>query len=556
MLNVRYSAFEWLSSCRRFSCLALLALLMQSSAAPGLAADSSGDFDLGFLASRNTTLDGDRRLRILGPLYESRTASNGMSLVALRPIFSRAEDPVRRKRRVEFLWPFASVKEMNNERTAQFGIFWETDFNTKDPKSRYRLWLPPFYFGGRDSKGQDYAAVFPLYGSIHEFLTLDSADFFLFPLYMRTMRAGTKTRSFLWPLVTITKGKGISGTKVFPFYSRIASKNMSVRKYVMWPIYTSMRYSQPDGTSGRGYVIFPICGKLSSESDKTWMFLPPFFRWTSGQHGTALNAPWPFIQYSSGKISRFYAWPLLGETREEGIRNSFFMWPFVSSLHRELGSETIEQVAVMPFLQSEIRRPRTVGGTKEDIAVSKPTRRNVNLWPLLHYRSSGAASVLEMPSLWPAASVGSVDKDYAPLWTLYFRSRQGDAVEDDLLWGLFRSRSAPLKQETSLFPLVSYRRSRENEDDIREWSLFKGLIGYSRQGNSRQYRFLYVPLRCRPKEDSPLKPGGCETIEEERSGCNPTFQEPGQDRASSVMEGAVPPAPLGCSKQLVTCAED
>ena len=104
-----------------------------------------------------------------------------------------------------------------------------------------------------------------------------------------------------------------------------------------------------------------------------------------------------------------------------------------------------------------------------------------------------------MPSIWPAASIGSIDKNYAPLWTLYCRSRQDDAVEHDLLWGLFRSRSAPLKQEVSLFPLVSYRRSRENEDDIREWSLLKGLLGYSRHGNSRQYRFLFVPLKARPQ---------------------------------------------------------
>jgi hypothetical protein len=67
-----------------------------------------------------------------------------------------------------------------------------------------------------------------------------------------------------------------------------------------------------------------------------------------------------------------------------------------------------------------------------------------------------------------------------------------NAVEDDVLWGLFRyARQPATYRHVSIFPLVSWDASAENTGML-EWSVLKGLIGRRREGERVSYRVLYL----------------------------------------------------------------
>lgn len=150
---------------------------------------------------------------------------------------------------------------------------------------------------------------------------------------------------------------------------------------------------------------------------------------------------------------------------------------------------------MLPFVQRQVRKKLQQGDEAERVV-----SEDVKIWPLASYRRRGERSLLRAPDLWPVMNINQVERNYAPLWTLYSRERVGDAVETELLWGLYRQRKTEREKSGSIFPLVSWRRSRENEGD-RKWSLLGGLVGYQREGGSRRLQLLYV-IKLRGGADS------------------------------------------------------
>jgi hypothetical protein len=99
---------------------------------------------------------------------------------------------------------------------------------------------------------------------------------------------------------------------------------------------------------------------------------------------------------------------------------------------------------------------------------------------------------LRVLALWPLKHTPAVERNWAPLWSLYSRERVGDGIESELLWGLYRHQRRNDSRRLSLFPLLQSSSSRiENETPLRRWSLLYGLIGYRREGLHKQFRMLY-----------------------------------------------------------------
>ncbi len=449
------------------------------------------EFDFGILGSRDTSLRGEKRLRLLGPFYESRIAQDGSTFRALRPFYSRRTDAATMASRSEFLWPLGVARERDNMRTVRFGTSIWMDFDTEKPESRYRFWILPVLFMGRDIHGEEYFGLFPLGGRVNEILMMDETAFFLFPLYSQNYRNGTMTRDFLWPFLSYMKGEDASRLTILPFYGRSVHKDRSMQEYVLWPLWTSYTYSRQSG-EGFGFILFPLIGHLQEKGQESWLAFPPFLRWTRKQDGRSAYLPWPFIQGSTGSARKLYLWPLIGAKEEEGVRSRFFLWPIVTAWHRELPGQTVDRLVVMPVLQTETRR-EPCGPDGEEGAV---LGRAVKVWPVLSSRCEGDKSVLRVPDLWPTMDVSAIENNYAPFWTLYSRKKIGSVEDIELLWGLYRCRSTETGDIASLFPLVSWERSRENCDRT-EWSLLRGLIGYRRIGSSRRIRLLYLPFESK-----------------------------------------------------------
>lgn len=487
----------------RVKCLILIALLNLPVAGDARAAESEAlEFDFGPLVSRQRDLHGAMRLRVLGPFFERATDEDGQALTAVRPFYSRYDNPELERSRSEYLWPVGYSKRFRDEHSGRVLLAFWTRFDMNDPKSRYRFWVVPLYFQGRDQQGENYAALFPLGGRIHEFLGRDKIEFVLFPLYLRTELNEVPSYSWLWPIFSHTSGRGIYRFRVFPFYGQNRFRDRFNKKFVMWPIWSSAEYFYP-GSSGKGYILFPLYGRLKLDDQRSWMVLPPFFRVSRGERVNLVLAPWPFFQRRTGEIRQTWVWPLWGQKRMHGVQTRFFLWPFLHQERVDRGEEVARRTYLLPFYYSDVHRKRAYAPEPgAPVPRGEMTANYQKIWPLVSYIREDGETRFRMLALWPLKHTPSIERNYAPFWTLIHKVRYEDSSDTEILWGLYRRQvRGPDKSYTSLFPLFERTRDNRAEESIRRWSLLKGLIGYERKGTNKRYQLLYL-LRWGQGEDN------------------------------------------------------
>jgi len=467
-------------------CLVSLALLSCSCSSMSPAGRPS--FDAGPVMSRDNSTDGNFRTRAAGPFFERQSDTNGMTYMAVRPFYSRTFDPLRDRKLTEYLWPVGMIKDFEGEKYIRFLISIAHKFEIDDPDSRFRFWILPILFAGTDVNKEGYFAVFPVGGKVNEFLGRDRMVFVLFPLYLYSEVDGIRTTDILFPLISRTKGKDVSRFRILPFYMQSESGDHFASRSIMWPVWTSVKYNQPNSKGG-GFVLFPLFGHVKLTNQETWMFLPPFFRYSESKQGKSGNYPWPFIQYSSASPEKFYVWPLWGYKEEHGVKTSFFLWPIVRRefLVRPEYQQNRFSVTPVVFYESRVAREK-----KDDNVVKESViARYFRLWPLSSYRREGDSYRFRVLELWPAKQTPAIERNWAALYTLYSHTRTGANSEDELLWGIYRRQNTGKdKRSWSVFPLFSWERSAENGGS-REWNFLKGLVGYKRDGLLKTYRLLY-----------------------------------------------------------------
>ena len=445
-----------------------------------------GDLDVGFLASCDTSPQGAARRRAAGPLFERQVSEDGRQFTGVRPFYSLTRDAERERRLHELLWPLATVKHLGQESTWRFLVGYRHDSDTRTPESRYRAMLFPFVFWGRDLQDTSYFSIFPLGGTLNEFLGRDRIVYALFPLYAYSVIDDTQTWDYLWPIISRTTSDDVSRFRVWPFYGTSRDEGQWHKQFVLWPFWTHARYLEP-GKRGTSYVLFPIYGRTHREDQKGWMALPPFIRWSQSEKRTELNAPWPFFQYARGDYEKFYVWPLWGRKEQGNTLSSFVLWPFVRASHIERKRETLDKLAVFPFVFHE----RVTQVALQEEVAGEVSSRYFKLWPLMSYRREADVSRVRLLELWPLKHTAPIERNMAPLWTLYSRVATPTLLEHELLWGLFRyRREGTASTHVSLFPLFSKSRC-DRDGKQRQWAFLLGLLGHEQDSERSTWRVLW-----------------------------------------------------------------
>jgi hypothetical protein len=462
-------------------------------AAAGACAEPA--WDAGVFAARDRSPEGDRRLRVAGPLWEGRGGADGRTFQALRPLTSTWTIPAAEHSGRDVLWPVGVVREKQGERFWRFANMYAFDYDT-EAQSRGRLVIFPVFFSGRNRAGEIYGAVFPVGGSIHEYLGQDRLRFVLFPLYADSEVNAVRTHSVLWPIISRTRGPGVRRGRVFPFYGYSERDDRWRKQFVLWPFWTSVDYRYPDSEGG-GFLLFPLYGRQREGEKTSWTVLPPFFSGAEGPKQRRLRAPWPFVRIDRGEIDQTALWPLWGRRRQENLENGFLLWPLGYHERVTRRDETLHRLMALPVFYSE--RVETV--PPEHDGEPEVRSRYWKIWPVVSWRREPEASRLRLLALWPLKQTPAIERNYAPLWSLYTRTRAGDTVEDELLWGLWRRRAeADGDGSWSLFPLLAARR--DPARDTRELSALCGLVRTRREGSHRAWSVLYF-LRFGPTDAMP-----------------------------------------------------
>lgn len=459
------------------------------AAAAAVAGTNANDREvrIGPFFSSDTDVDGNMRVRALGPVYEKLCSVSNQNLSAVRPLYSFLDDPDLNNSSTHLLWPAAIGKTFRHD------LDWRVllistyhDFNVNEPDSRYRFWILPFYFQGRGTNNNPYVALFPIAGKIDDGLYHDRIWFVLFPLYSYSRVEDYQTYCALWPVFARGWSEDWDKTRVFPFYGYTRRRTDFIKRFIMWPVWNEATYGFPE-SSGTAWFLTPVMGHVDLSDQESWALIPPLIRFSTRGRQQLIYAPWPVFQYARGITWKFYIWPLAGWKDAHGIQTSFAFWPFAYSTSREhgRGRYTRSKIAPVVFCErwTETRAP---DGKSRPATVA----RTFKFWPLVSFKEDRDRLLVRMPSICPFRDYPSIDRNYAPFWTLFTHAKNGEEIEDEFMWGLFQSRRGPARNRTELFPLFFFERNRLNK--AFEWSLLKGLFARSAGPGGNRYRLLWA----------------------------------------------------------------
>ena len=477
-----------------------------------------------------TEPDGTHRTTAAGPFYESATFPDNTTLSApLRPFYVSAlrPDPDYRHDWAS-LWPLASGKTLRRDRTIRILNYWHYDRDIANPTSAVHNIFFPFWFSGRARDGRTYHALFPIGGTIGDFLVKERIEFLLFPLWARSYVNDVTTTDILWPILsrTTTPDNHIDKFRIFPFYSRNHNAGHYDKTTILWPFWSHATYHYP-ASSGTSWVLFPICGRTSLSDQSGWSLLPPLIQHTVATNGDFRTvAPWPFyIHKRAGSRETLHIWPLYGQRSDGHLFRQYFLWPILTRERNAYSTTRYRRWTLAPFVsyaaysRAPLPAPKVpIGGLPRSAATASATNapppdpfadpdaetlvsRRIKLWPLFTHqtrREPLPATRFAALDLWPGPTPDVVERSWAPFWTLFdYRTAASapdsppDAASLSLLWGLYRQSHAPdAPTQYELFPL--WRHVRAPDDADRHWSLLKGLLAYDRTPSSRRLRLLYL----------------------------------------------------------------
>jgi len=452
------------------------------------AAAVRAEFDAGPLAASRTDAEGTNRLMAFGPLVERVTAPQG-AFSAVRPFWSHTVLPEEELEIHEVFWPLYArrfYKEESSWRALLIftGRRFDVDAEAAD---RRRTWLLPFWFHGEDAQGEPYRALFPVGGTIREFLGRDEIFFVLFPIYAESRMEEQETLSVLWPVYSRTQGPRDDRFRIFPLYGRSERTDRFRKKFFLWPIWTSAEFTDP-AKSGSAWMLFPLAGHGEAGRERTTYVIPPFFRFTRAPWQDTTHCPWPFFQFADGEVRKRYVWPLYGYKRQGPVERTFALWPLLWSQTVRSQDEVVRNRFALPFFYAQTRKAGVAEADGGD-AVER-TGNYWKLWPLMSWEREGDRTRFRTLELWPLRATEPMERNYAPLWRLYQHRRSETGLEQELLWGLMRSArdEAAETSRFSLFPV--YEQSRGGAE--REWTLLKGLLGYKSTPQGKSFRLLWL----------------------------------------------------------------
>lgn len=459
---------------------------------PAIATRATGatnEFDWGPLASRLSDPAGATHIKALGPIFERGADMHDINFWAIRPFYSTATENEDHSAS-EFLWPVAFAWDFHSDHTRRILTSYYADYNVNDPHSRWHWWCFPFWFQGRDSKGETYHAFFPLGGTIHEFLFQDEVDFALWPIYGHSRLMDEDSYNVLWPIFCRENNAKNDRLRVWPIYGWNIRRDDLDQRFALWPVFTWARYYRPGG-SGYGYLVLPLWGHIKRENQEAWMLLPPFFKYaTSDQHSKGY-APWPFIQWDSGDIDKVWAWPIWGYKNVDHVHSGFYLWPLGWWRHMIRAGDQVHRYIVAPIWYSETTWQAKKTPENASLPATNCVARYWQVWPLCDYERSGDQARFRMLKLWPLRHTAPIEREYAPIWTLYQHVVAGDNTDDEFLWGLVRhQRRGNVSSHGSIFPLVEWNRDRRGTG-AHDWNLLKGLLGYEDDGTNSAVRLLW-----------------------------------------------------------------
>ncbi|WP_298271961.1 hypothetical protein [Geobacter sp.] len=458
---------------------------------------------------RESPREGFRNLSLLGPLIKVQ-ARGDETVTAVRPLFYRDAREKPESAATDYLYPLASSESSPDVSTFQvLKLYQKNVFRRTDPAQAEKgTMLFPFYITGESKKYGPYTSVFPFYGDIYERFWRDEYHYVLFPLYGRTVKGGTTTRNYLYPVFSTVEGKGESGFAVWPLYGQSSKEGVYRKRFALWPIYDEAETGLDTDNPTRRFQILPLFVATDSPKRTSRHYLWPFFGWVDDRERkvTETYYLWPFVMTARGEgrtVDRYL--PFYDEERGKETLKRWYLWPLFR--HDEIAGATFgqERDRVLYFLFSDSREWWPTDGAE---------RRRTALWPLFVYNRDvrGVKSFSFPAPLEPILDREGFERSWSPLWRIYVQkwNDAGDSAAS-FLWNLYWHERRGEDFACEFFPVVSYR----SEKAATDLAFLKGLVRFEEHDGVKTLSFFWLPFGISWGESEKAKPVG-----ENESGLN------------------------------------
>jgi hypothetical protein len=447
----------------------LLALLSCSCATQGQ------DIALAPLWTNISTAGGGREIEALaGIVRVRRTRPEGpLREWALRPfIIEKLEENGDSYAR--FLVPFGTRKRTPN------AYFWQMLLmaryeRTLDEQGRSEwslLSLPGIYWK-QDNTGRTLRAFFPFGGIVERWLTFDRLTFALFPLYLRTVRDGQVSTSFLWPIFNWTNGPRGSSYRIWPLFGRLRQEGRFDRWFFLWPIFQYHRNHLSTANPETTWTVWPLIGRTKRGSYRGTSVAWPFFGYSHDPKTGfwAWDGPWPLVRFlRPGKNDpdgprRSRVWPFYSSYEGDGLKSRWFAFPLINIREEVDMLGTRKAQYLVPVWQHWDRV--STDGVKSSWS---------KLWPLYQDYQEGESSRFAFPALNPLWHTPEFDDHYAWIYELVTRETQGTHLRERLWGNIFRREKDEREDRAYLSFLWSRRDYRQDQVRRVEYSMLFGLL--------------------------------------------------------------------------------
>lgn len=434
---------------------------------------------------RSSPATGYSNISILGPLFK-REHNGDTTRTALRPLFFSQSTP--RDNETDILYPLAGTSSSEDDSDTQvLHLFQKHAEGAGTDKERHSSMLFPFYISGTSEKYGPYTSVFPLYGDIYERFWRDEYHYVMFPLYGRTVKKGTTSTNWLYPIFNSVSGEKESGFAFWPLYGQSHKEGVYEKRFALWPIYSNEHLGQDTENPTRNLNLWPFYASSESPRQTSTHVIWPLFGVVRDDTGTAVERDflWPFWMTAQNKDSRTERYlPFFAESKAKESSSRWVMWPIYHETAIDSPTFRQDKTSLFYFLfrSSDESWPQ-VGRDRAQSA----------FWPLYAWkRDENGQRTLSMPALVePVIWNDGVERNLAPLWRIFISTWDGRGNgATSILWNLFWREKRGNESAWELSPLVSYR----SAGDESEFKLLKGLFGYAAGKGGTSLSIFWVPF--------------------------------------------------------------
>jgi hypothetical protein len=299
----------------------------------------------------------------------------------------------------------------------------------------------------------------------------------MFPLFGETRKRDVVTDNYLFPIVHVRHGDGLTGWQVWPFAGH-EHKDVTTQTngfgdislvaghdhlFYFWPFY----FKQDNGVGAddpekiRASIPLFITSR-SPQRDSTTV-LWPFFTSIDdrAKKYQEWQVPWPFVIFTRGEgkhTSRVF--PLFSESHNAIKESDAYLWPLYTFKRTQAEPLDQQRARWLFYFYDRLSEKNTETGAE---------KIRLDAWPFFtwHHDFNGDERLQILAPLEPGVPDNpGIEKNWSPLWSLWRAEKnpKASAASQSLLWNLYRRDTAPARKKVSLlFGLFQYQSTEQTE---------------------------------------------------------------------------------------------